>query len=536
MGEINGRFSQLFAKLAELQPKHQFAFAIVAGNLFAHPEAATPEDDEQIQSLLDGKIDVPVTTYFALGNHPLPPAVVTKLAESESEELCANLQFLGKRTVIKTSEGIRIVALGGQLDSQITGGLSGEKIDRYTPFFNLADASALKGANHADILITAQWPAGVRDRSKVAFNLIDKGPVEQQCVAELCATLKPRYHFSTSPGASFEREPFFFDKTEDGGYPITRFVSLAEFGNTKKQKWISAFSLDPKAPFPTTVPAGATVSPLINKKRPAPDGGYTSRLAFDDQDQRRHNKRHRRDQKKPLSASDCFFCLSNENVPTHLVTSIADNSYITVPKGPLPQPDTFPKLGFPGHLLIIPFEHKPTFAHMEENIRQATYAEMHRYRSSLNKMLVSVTGGELGSVTWELSKSSLMHTHWQYLPVPVHLIRKGTVVAAFKKLAQNLHFPSFTEEDVGDGIQENTDFFRFMIWDPENKDGEAYKSYVLRFDEKVRFHVQFGREVMGMLLKLDNRIDWKACGQTQEEEEKDAARVKEIFGEFDFAE
>jgi hypothetical protein len=150
-------------------------------------------------------------------------------------------------------------------------------------------------------------------------------------------------------------------------------------------------------------------------------------------------------------------------------------------------------------------------------------------------MLNSLGGGEYGSVTWEVSKSSLPHTHWQYLPVPVDLIRKGLVEAAFKALGENLHYPAFTKEDVGDGFGETSDFFRVLIWDPKNP-VEKLTSLVMRIDESIRFHNQFGREVLAKLLRLDKRVDWHDCGQTQAEEEQNVADFKAGFKDFDFAE
>ncbi|KAF2196579.1 hypothetical protein GQ43DRAFT_404803 [Delitschia confertaspora ATCC 74209] len=529
IGEVNGQFPHVFSKLADLQQKHQFAFALIVGNLFAHPLTATAEDEESIASLLNGKIHVPVTTYFALGTQPLPPAIISKL--ESAEEVCPNLYFLGKRTVMKTSEGIRIVALGGQLDANITAGASK---DDYPPYYGETDAKILKGATTADILVTTEWPTGVRTRSAVPFNPTEQ-PLEQHCLADLCSALKPRYHFTTSLGAFYEREPFFHEKNEEGAYPITRFISLAEYGNDKNQKWIFAFSLDPKAALPANPPEGATASPLTtsDKKRGFP-GNANSGAQYTYEHDKRPNKRRRGPHKAP-SASECFFCLANENISTHLITSIGDNAYMTTAKGPLPTSTTFPKLGFPGHLLIIPMAHQPTLANMEEEERQNTYAEMQRYRCSLNNMLKSAAGEEYGSVTWEVSKSSLMHTHWQYMPVPAELIRNRSVEAAFKALAKNQNYPKFEEADVGDGFEETSDFFRVLIWDPR-KQADQYQSFVLRFDEKIRFHLQFGREVMGKLLKLDQRVDWHSCGQTQQQEEEDVAKVKEAFAEFDFTE
>ncbi|ORY12604.1 CwfJ C-terminus 1-domain-containing protein-like protein [Clohesyomyces aquaticus] len=533
VGDVNGQFPSLFQKLAGLHAKNNFAFALVVGNLFANPETASAEEELNIQSLIDGKIAVPLTTHFAFGSHALPPAIVQKL-ESSDDEVCHNLYFLGKRKVMKTSEGIRIVCLGGELDPNI---IAGESKDKYPPYYSETDAKILRGAKTADILITNQWPAGIRARSRVEFHP-DEEPLTQQCLADLCATIKPKYYFSTSGETFFEREPFFHTPSEetDGLYPITRFISLASFGNTKKQKWIYAFSLDPTASHPVAVPAGTTASPLnLPDKKRAPDHSESSHLVYEDHGGRRPNKRRRQERRGPPTAAECFFCLANDNIATHLITSIGESSYMTTAKGPLPLSSTFPKLGFPCHLLIIPLIHQPTLGSIEEDERKDTYVEMQKYRSSMNKMLKTRGEGEYGSVTWEVSKSSLPHTHWQYLPVPADFVRKGLVEAAFKVQAERMSYPSFKKEDVGDGFEESSDFFRVMIWNPDHPE-EQYLSFILRFDENVRFTLQFGREVMAKLVKLDSRTDWHNCGQTQQQEEADVAGFKAAFKDFDFTE
>lgn len=533
IGDVNGQYKAVFQKLRALHAKNNFAFAIIAGNLFGDTGETDGADQSDVQLLLDGKIEVPLPTYFALTSRPLPPAVVDKL-EASNDELCSNLFFLGKRSVTKTSEGVRIVALGGQLDPNI---IAGQSKDKYPPFYGDTDAKILRGATTADILITNEWPDDIRKRSRVDFEP-ESEPQSRPCIADLDVLLKPRYHFSTSGGTFYEREPFFHAPSDetDNLYPITRFISMAAYGNPNKQKWIYAFSIDPSASHPVSPPAGSTACPvtLSEKKRPAPEHREQA-LVYDDGSRgRRPNKRRKGESRGPLSASECFFCLANENIATHLVTSIGDNSYVTTAKGPLSSSQTFAKLGFPCHMLIIPFTHQPTLGSMEEEERQATYGEMQRYRVAMNSMLKSATEEDYGSVTWEVSKSSLPHTHWQYMPVPADLIRKGLVEAAFRALAENMHWPSFTKEDVADGFEETSDFFRVLIWDPAN-DPSKQTSYVLRFDEKIRFHSQFGREVLAKLLRLDKRIDWRDCGQTQAEEEQDVAKFKEAFKDFDFA-
>ena len=532
---MDGQFKAVFQKVKALHAKNNFAFALVVGNLFAGTQSSSDAVDPDVQLLVDGKVEVALPTYFALGSHALPPAVVEKL-QSSDDELCHNLHFLGKRTTMKTSEGIRIVALGGQMDPNI---IAGQSKDKYPPFYGETDAKSLRGASTADILITSDWPEGIQKRSNVQLGA-DASPSAQQCIADLDIVLKPKYHFSTSGDSFWEREPFFHAPSDDTDnlYPVTRFISLARFGNANKQKWIYAFSLDPNSSNPVAPPPGSTACPLVlsEKKRAAPETREQA-LVYDDGTRggRRGPKRRRGEPRGPVTASECFFCLANENIATHLITSIGDSSYVTTARGPLATSETYPKLGFPCHMLIIPLSHQPTLAAMEEEERLATYAEMQKYRVAMNSMLGSLAGEDFGSVTWEVSKSSLPHTHWQYLPVPADLIRKGLVEAAFKALAENLHWPAFTKADVGDGFDETSDFFRVLIWDPKNPAAKQ-SSLVMRFDDKIRFHNQFGREVLAKLLRLDKRIDWKDCGQTQAQEEQDVEKFKEAFKSFDFAE
>src|ERR1700709_2257976 len=112
-----------------------------------------------------------------------------------SAQICANLHFLGKRSTTKTSEGIKIVTLGGRLDESIVGGLSKEQ---YLPFHTVGDAKALHGANTTDILLTSIWPASIRKGSKITTPGGATDPMGQEHIANRCAALKPRYHFSSS--------------------------------------------------------------------------------------------------------------------------------------------------------------------------------------------------------------------------------------------------------------------------------------------------------------------------------------------------
>jgi len=597
IGGVNGKFIDVFTKISALHAKNNFSLAIIAGDLFAAD--TTDDDDANVASLLKGDIEVPLPTYFALGKNSLPASVVEELEEN-SGELCENLYFLGKRTTIKTSEGLRIVALGGSLDTNLTVGTSK---DKYTPFYSGGDASALKGANTPDILITSDWPHGIETGSKALKPTPSDdvtAPATHHILSDLCSALKPRYHFSTSP-FFYEREPFFHPPTDptdpNTTYPTTRFLSIAPYGNTSKEKWIYAFSLTPSESAPVTIPPGTTASPFtLSRKRSAPAASTTSQAeAFSRFASTQHNssgrphKRGRRNEPPP-GPDSCFFCLSNPNLATHLITSIGGDAYLTTAKGPLLTASTLktlaPALACPAHILIIPLAHAPTLASIPDPVARAgTMAEMRRYRHALNAMVQQAGQGKLGSVCWEVSRGGGVHAHWQWAPLAQSTIERGLVEAGMKVEAENEGWGDvkWTKRKLDEGEQEDEilsergDVFRVWVWTPAS-DASSSDVKTETNDDKtktetetnstkiktepsssqlsnpppqspsgtttllsmpipssIRFNVQFGRRVLAKLLGLEKRMNWQDCGQSEEEETQEAEAFKEVFKEFDFS-
>ncbi|EFE33173.1 uncharacterized protein ARB_07925 [Trichophyton benhamiae CBS 112371] len=530
VGGVNSSFREVFGKLEKLQAKQQFACAIIAGDLFG--ELSTGNSKGDLSALLRGVIQVALPTYFTVGKNGIPDEVAEKL--TKDDEVCPNLFYLGRRGVLTTSEGIKIVALGG-----IYGPLPPDTSvnEKYLPYHTEADAQSLYSAEKADILITYQWPKGIEKGSKVPTGeIMTEG---SQCVANVCLALKPRYQFSSATDTFYEREPFFHIPEDEYTVEkhITRFINLAPFSTTSKQKWLYAFTLDPKSVLPTSVPAGTTISPLTAVARgrgPLPSQKASFTRFRQDDGQQRPAKRARKAAPGP---SECFFCLSNPNIASHLIASIGNDTYITTAKGPLPTASTFPALGFPGHILIIPLIHAPSLASIEDpESKSATYAEVQKYRSTLHSMLQRRADVALGAVTWEVSRGRGVHIHWQFMPVDASLVRRGLVEAAFKVEAENLEYPKLEKRESS--CDEPDDYFRVWIWAPgQAVEGDATGSettLVLPLSDRFRFDVQFGRAVMAKLLGLEDRLNWRDASQSVEEEKKDVETFKGAFKEFDF--
>lgn len=527
LGHVNGQLSDSFGKLARLHAKQSFSFAIIAGNLFSHPSDTNESERDQVKELLNGEIEVPLTTYFSLGSRPLPSEVVEKLTNNEGE-LCPNLFVLGRKVSVKTSDGFKLVAIGG-----VHATSPDDEMSEYAATYTNEDIESAKDFKDADILITSDWPRGILRGSKIAFDKKDSSVAN---LGDLVSTLRPRYHFSASD-RTWEREPFFHD--DPPPRPVTRFISLAPLNNQRKDKSLYAFSLEPSAPPPEQI-TDCTASPFISNKRKLDSqedsynnhrfangdgGGYNSRI--------RHPKRG----KHYFEPRECFFCLANRSAETHMVTSIGEDVYMTIAKGPLSMGKTFPALQSPCHMLIIPTEHAATFNtfEQEEHARRAK-AEMQRYRDSLHSLVSAKSSlgedgvAQLGAVTFYISRNRGLHLHWQFLPMPVDLINKNMIEAAFDVEAENLRYPKFakTAEDIA--AAEVGEYFKATIW---SESGE--KEIVLPLGEDVRFDLQFGRRVLAKLLGVESRTHWKDCVQSQADETKDAENFRAMFKRYDFS-
>lgn len=163
------------------------------------------------------------------------------------------------------------------------------------------------------------------------------------------------------------------------------------------------------------------------------------------------------------------------------------------------------------------------------------FKEMTRFKEAMQAMVASQSKYKLGAVTWEISRQSGIHIHWQFMPAPLDLIRKGLVEAGFKVEAENQKYPLFQETDLGPAMNESSDFFRVWIWSDDGDSGIQSKELVMRLDDSFRFDLQFGRRVMAKLLGLEARLSWRDVVQPTPDEVEDVDKFKETFKPWNFS-
>ncbi|CDZ96519.1 Uncharacterized conserved protein [Phaffia rhodozyma] len=324
LGPALGSLRAFIEKQRALQSKHHFNLCVCVGDFFG-PEGENPDE---VDDLLRGSLNVPLTTYIMLGSHALPEKVQAKIIETGGE-ICTNLFFVGQSNVLNTSEGIKIGAIGGNYDPVLWDAATNSSSEaaeseaaeptptstvNLTPsllapvlasphIFPEANApSALTGSNLTlasqkaivptglDILLLQTPPPSLSLLSP-SFNGLEFNVGQGATpLVEIIRRAKPRYVFfmggRDGEDGFWEREPFGWDGAgSEGRY--TRCIRMGRFGGPppldgqKKARSFYAFSLAPLAPPFPVKPANATPNPFAlppsstgrGTKREAPEGG-----------------------------------------------------------------------------------------------------------------------------------------------------------------------------------------------------------------------------------------------------------------------
>jgi hypothetical protein len=238
----------------------------------------------------------------------------------------------------------------------------------------------------------------------------------------------------------------------------------------------------------------------------------------------------RRGPAREVGPDECWFCLSNPTLAKHLIVTIGEECYLTFPKGKLVptrnsgQHEDAEICNVPGggHVLIVPIAHCMTLDTISSELCMSVLGECDRYQAALRKLYAKY---DATAVFFETGRISVKggHAHIQAVPVPLSL--QDRVETAFRDAGQ-LHGIEFSvEEDHTSGNGERESYFRVEL--------PSGKRLVYRNHGGLPFSVQFGRNVLASLLKMDERADWKTCLQSEEDDMTDVLAFKTAFSLFD---
>lgn len=503
---------------------------------------------------------------------------ITDFESRNDEEVSVLLD--GKLTILKSAFGALKTKSGitvGWFGSN--GNIRAPNQDK-SPFHDAV--KLFKKSAPVDILLTRLYPNHITKNTSVDS---DTASFINRCQDTTIVTRSalPRYHFVSysrdpyrvprleddleNPSVFWERQPYYSpvslfnseenaEADEESVYTVSRFISLAPF------------SLSSMKGPPVTTKALIRYHYLFVLRRPRPEAtslndilkpGSTTASAtttpFNDEKRRANqqegpNKRQRLDSDRrrqvlDVSPESCFLCLSNPTIATHLIVSVAEESYVALARGPLLTPGG-------RHVLIVPLAHLATLGKEQDTESEAARQnreniskEQERYIQALVKTYFD--DNELSSelvVTFEISRRKNVHIHTQAVALPTGDYKD--LVSTFEKCSESFRYPefqTFSEED-----KESTDsaeFLRITIYSKKKvnlDNSRPVPVVVLKLDlddDTIRFNLQYPRKAIAEFLLSQNKgsedtSDWRQCVQSEDDEEKAAKQLKRLMSKHDF--
>ncbi|KAI9446701.1 CwfJ C-terminus 1-domain-containing protein-like protein [Lactarius indigo] len=228
-----------------------------------------------------------------------------------------------------------------------------------------------------------------------------------------------------------------------------------------------------------------------------------------------------------VEPDECWFCLSNPALTKHLIVTIGEECYLTFPKGklmPTQNPGQYQDAEIPnvpggGHVLIVPIAHCMTLDTVSSELRTSVLGECDRYQAALRALYAKYDATAVFFETGRISGRG-GHAHIQAVPLPLSL--QDRVETAFRD-AGKLHGIEFNADESDNGERES--YFRVEL--------PSGRRLAYRNQGGLPFSVQFGRNVLASLLKIDERADWKTCLQSEEDDKADVLAFKTAFSPFD---
>jgi len=115
------------------------------------------------------------------------------------------------------------------------------------------------------------------------------------------------------------------------------------------------------------------------------------------------------------------------------------------------------------------------------------------------------------------------HAHIQAVPVPLSL--EDRVESAFRNEGKLMGVEFDVEEASTPRSEDGAGYFRVEL--------PSGRRLVHRMRSSLPFSMQFGRKVLASLLNVEERVDWKSCLSSEEDDKADVRAFKTAFTPFD---
>ncbi|XP_050424334.1 CWF19-like protein 1 [Adelges cooleyi] len=514
---VKGQFRAFINHIEGLfSKKGSFDYVFCIGDFFGDDDSDSNKEWEQF--INTNKI-VSVPVYILGPNKKQHEKYYHNL---KNQQLAPNIYYLGKHGVFTTTDGLKIGYVSGIQSSSKSN--NEEFMFNYDSLVQFKDSCHRSGHVPLDILLTSPWPTDICNKERVEGsikdNLLDKN-LEAPLLSWIADNLTPRYHFAGMQGFFYQRSPY---KNHNSNV-ITRFVGIGDYYKNKhsKQKWLYGFVISPGS-IQHKMDYTVTDSPYITDTSQYTIGSapnikqyfYNTELNKNSNNFVPHKKRKydgpTSHKALDIDAQSCWFCLSSKNVSKHMIISIGNSVYIAAAKGPLVE----------NHILLIPIEHIKSLA----NVPSATETEINLLKSSINQYFESINQAVV------YFERSIMSAHFQLQVVPVSIGVVDRLESAFKNKFED-HNLNLVELPPAASLQQiakksNGQYFYLEL--PNGK--RFYHCAAKKTDQ--RFPIQIAREVLASskILNVKDRIDWKKCEQTENEEANGVIKFRNSFAQF----
>jgi hypothetical protein len=236
------------------------------------------------------------------------------------------------------------------------------------------------------------------------------------------------------------------------------------------------------------------------------------------------NEKKMMEQKRRMEAAEkreqepCWFCLGGSKVERHYIVSVGNKSYLAYAKGALNN----------DHLLIIPIDHVQSSIHADPDLLE----DINKYKSAL----VDYFKSKRKCVVF--FERNFRTKHMQIQMMALREDKSYLLKDAFMSMAkeQDVHLNEIPDmTNLKQVLRPSQSFYYLELPNDDNESSMLTHSRYLCEIRGNHFPINFGRDVIAseLLLNMPDRVDWKECVKSQEEEKKMSVDFRNEFKKYD---